>query len=902
MTATVSLPPDIFDIDNFSASLRDNSSETLQICKSAQQSVQDYLDALFVSGSDIRELIATRSSFIDAILIALWKNLDWHQNAMQELALIAVGGYGRSELFPHSDIDLLILINDSADSEQYHSHVQKFLTTLWDVGLNVGHSVRTVSDCKNKAAEDLTIITNLIESRHMHGCKNTYQELMRAVSSGNMWSSMEFFTAKSEEQKNRHERFTNQEYNLEPNVKNSPGGLRDLQTLGWIAKRHFDIGGRFDIKNTEFLSDDEFSLLEKGQLFLWKTRYALHMISGREEDRLLFDHQRHIAKTFGYEDDDEKLAIEKFMQAYYRWVSTLGGLNELLIQNFDEAIIRACEPRKVLQINPRFRIRNGYLEACSNTVFTKSPSALLEVFVLLSRYEDVKGVRASTIRLIRDHRDLIDENFRQDPQNQQLFMTVFRSSGNVPLQLQRLVRYGILGRYLPEFKDIIGQMQHDLFHVYTVDAHTLEVLKNMWHFLQEGATDEYPVAARVTKRLPKIELLYIAGLYHDIGKGRGGDHSQLGAIDAENFCIRHGFNKQDTNLVCWLVKHHLEMSSIAQRKDISDPDIIHDFAKFVGDKKYLDYLYALTVADINATNPTLWNSWRASLLRQLYADTMRALRRGLENPVDKTERILDIQNQCIEYLENQGFAEEEIRHFWIDAGEDYFIREKTEDIIWHTTSRSLHLNPDEPLISVKQSSHSDFEAATQIFVHTKNQGYIFAVLAASMEQLDLSIQDARIYQSQADYTMDTFFVLDANGQAIGNDPGRIEHIKNELTKQLSDPTQFPDIVQRRTPRQMRFFSTPTQTNMFTDTIQNCTVLEVITPDRPGLLARIGRIFVAFDIVLLNAKITTLGERVEDVFFIADNSRQPIQDIDCCEAIQTAIKQELDEQSTNNSLF
>jgi len=621
------------------------------------------------------------------------------------------------------------------------------------------------------------------------------------------------------------------------------------------------------------------------------------MISGREEDRLLFDHQRTLAEMFGYKDDDAKMAVEQFMQYYYRWALSLGELNDVLMQHFDETILRACEAETIYEINSRFRIRNGHIEATNDKVFENTPSALIEVFVLTAHNTSIDGVRASTIRLIRSHRELIDEDFRKDPRNQKLFMDLLKSQNQVALNLRRMLRFGVLGMYLPEFGRIIGQMQHDLFHIYSVDAHTMELVKNVRRFHYSDYQKKFPVASRVVRRLPKVELLYIAGLYHDIAKGRGGNHSKLGIVDARLFCELHGMSKRDSNLVCWLVENHLLMSAVAQRKDISDPDVIADFAVIVGDQDHLDYLYVLTVADINATNPTLWNNWRASLLRQLYAETKRALRRGVENPVDKADWIAENQANAVDKLQDLGFTESEIYDIWAKTAEDYFLREKVDDIVWHTEAITHHTNPDNPLILVRETSNIDVEGATQIFIHAKHQENMFAVMASGLEQLDLNIQDARIYNSGAGLTLDTFFVLDGNGESIGDNPERIAEIKKLLAEMLKEAAQSLDIISRRTPRQMRLFSIPTRTTLFTDTSRGYSVLEVITPDRPGLLARIGKIFVDYGIQLQNAKIATLGERVEDVFFITCN-QQPIEDPELCKSIQSAICKELDEQAAS----
>lgn len=884
------LPADIFDAAALLKELE--TGRPVPVLKAAIARVANYIDEGFRRGDNIRDLVHLRSDFVDSLLRLLWARNIWPDT---RISLIAVGGYGRGELHPFSDVDLLILLPEEG-AHNFHDATETFITLLWDLNLNIGHSVRTLNECVEAATADITVATNLMESRVLAGPPEPYAALMAATGPERLWPSRDFFRAKWDEQIERHRKFGNTEYNLEPNVKSSPGGLRDIQMIGWVAKRHFGAHHIEELLERGFLSREELNALLLGQDFLWRVRYGLHLIAGREEDRLLFDHQRTLAKMFGYEDDANRLAVERFMQVYYRWALQLGELNEVLMQHFDEAILRACEPETVMALNPRFRVRNSYIEVTNDKVFEKHPASLLEIFVLTAQNPNISGIRAATIRLIHDNLHLIDDKFRNDPRITRLFMDLLRTPGNLTPQLRRMRRYGVLGKYLPEFGRVVGRMQHDLFHIYTVDAHTLEVVKNMRRFLYDDAIQRFPIAARIVKRLPKIELLYVAGLYHDIGKGRGGDHSTLGAADAIAFCARHGLGKHDANLVAWLVEKHLLMSSVAQRQDISDPGVVRKFALEVGDQVHLDYLYALTVADINATNPTLWNSWRDSLLRQLYAETKRALRRGLENPVDKQGWIEELQQTAIRQLENNGLADDEIRELWANIGEDYFLREKVEDIVWHTLAIAQHRAGEQPLVLIRESNEVLFEAATQIFVRTRFRAHLFAMLASAMEQLDLNIQDARLYNSGTGFILYTFFVLDASGKPIIDDAARLDHIKRFLQEQLSKADAYPEIMRKRTPRQMRLFSTPTSTSVFTDTSKNQTVLEVITPDRPGLLARIGRIFYEYGVQLQNAKITTLGERVEDVFFITDSQQRPVDDAQLCEAIQIAIKKELDERA------
>ncbi len=878
------LPRELFDPVAFNQCLAANPP--LQPCKEAIRLANDYLDRQFRQHQDIGQLIRMRASFMDELLGALWDLQDWQE----DLSLVAVGGYGRGELHPHSDIDLLVLAEQEIDADR--DNLECFLTRLWDIGLEVGHSVRTIEDCVACAAADITVLTNMMEHRVLRGPERLMQQVSELTGPDHMWPSAEFLRAKLEEQQARHAKFADSEYNLEPNVKGSPGGLRDLQVIGWIAERHFGVSSLDDLPAEEFLNPDEREILFQGRDFMWQVRYALHMITGREEDRLLFDHQRELAEMWGFEDG-EKLAVEQFMQIYYRWALGLGQLNEVLIQYFDQTILHSDGSENVEVLNERFQIRNGYIEARIPDLFEANPGALLEVFLLSARNEAVSGVGASTIREIREHRHLIDEEFRQNPAHRAMFLEILRSPHAVTRQLRRMSRYGILGQYLPEWGAIMGQMQHDLFHTYTVDAHTLEVIQNMRRFLLSDFIERFPVTSRVARRLPKIELLYIAGLYHDIGKGRGGDHSELGAVDARRFCVEHGLSRQDTNLVVWLVRNHLLMSAVSQRKDISDPEVVQQFAEHCGDENHLDYLLTLTVADINGTNPNLWNAWRGSLLRQLYTETRRALRRGLENPVDKQDRIDETRAAAADLLEFRGFMPEELQELWLQRGEDYFLRERPEDIAWHTEAIADHINRDQALVLIRSTNDSTVANATQIFIHARARDHLFSVICAELEQLDLSIHDARIYKANDGMSLDTFFVLDSSGEPIAEDAGRLRYIKEHLTRALSASPEEPSWVVRRTPRQLKSFSIPTETSMSVDEIKHASVLEVATPDRPGLLARIGGIFVDFELVLQAAKIQTLGERVEDVFFVTDRDGQPITDPVLCESIQQAIRDELD---------
>ena len=883
-----SKPLFFFDQPRFREAMAKDSSPV--VFKDAIEAANAQFDQRFREGEDIRNLVYERALFIDCMLHYACLRFDWGDR--RGIALLAVGGYGRGELHPHSDIDLLVLLK-SNKQQTHQENISLFITFLWDIGLEIGHSVRTVKECVKIAKDDITVATNILECRTLLGDDNLRQELMALTVPEKQWSADKFFKAKCDEQLQRHKKHNNTEYNLEPNIKNAPGGLRDIQTINWVAKRYFKVRTLRQLEGRGFFTDQEFAIFRTGEEFLWKVRYGLHMIAGRAEERLLFEYQKELAAIFGYHDTDKGLAVEQFMHWYYRIVLALRELNEVLLQFLDEAILNKGKSHSVVPINERFQLRDDFIEVTQTKVFEEDPSALLEIFVLMGQQPDIPGPRASTIRLIRENRHRIDDDFRRDPRNRELFMELLRIPYGLVTQLRSMKRYGVLGRYLPEFGAVTGQMQHDLFHIYTVDAHTLLVLKFMRVFRRPEAAESFPVAAHIMKRLPKQELLYIAGLYHDIGKGRGGDHSKLGAVDAENFCINHGLSRRETRLVCWLVEKHLLMSYVSQKQDISDPDVIHNFALEVGDQLHLDYLYTLTVADMNATNPDIWNAWRASLLRQLYLETKRTLRRGLENTVDKQDLIEETQAAALHKLQRKGFDPTQIKQLWGGMGEDYFVRESYRDIAWHTQA-ILQNQTDEPLILIGQALPSEIESATKIFIWMKERSNIFAAVCSCLSQLNLNIQDARLYHSDSGYTLDTFFVLDQNDEPIGDDILRAERIRKALQQELSLVDDYRNVIRRRTPRILKHFSMPTQTRLFNEPGSEVSVLEVISPDRPGLLARIGQVFVQLNIQLQNAKISTLGERVEDIFFITDADGKALSDASLCEDLQREIRQQLDE--------
>ena len=845
----------------------------------------ELLQVRFLADEAVEDLVLDRARLVDIALRAAW--IRHTGKFADDLALVAVGGYGRGELHPSSDIDIMVLLPKS-DSVDWQPDIEKFLTFLWDIGLEIGHSVRSIDDCQRESLADISVASTLFEARLLAGPESLFAGMRRALASDRLWSSQDFFEAKVLEQTERHHRYYDTAYNLEPNVKSGPGGLRDIQTIGWVAKRHFGTDTLDELVAHGFLTREELRKLKVGQSFLWKVRFGLHLLTGRREDRLLFDYQIKLAKLFGYEDASFTLAVEQLMQKYYRTVMDVSLLNEMLLQLFREAILTQSGPPR--PINPHFQIRNDYLEVTHPEIFARHPSALLELFVVLQQHPEVLGVRAETIRLIGTHVALIDEGFRQDPRHHRLFMEILCAPVGVTHELRRMNLYGVLGRYVPSFGRIVGRMQYDLFHAYTVDAHTLFVVSNLRRMAMPKYNQEFPSLSQIMQSLPRQEIAYLAALFHDIAKGRGGDHSELGAVDAEAFCLEQGLGRYEARLVAWLVKNHLILSITAQKKDISDPDIIHDFARHVGDQDHLDYLYVLTVADVRGTNPKLWNAWKARLFEEFYERTKRALRRGLETPVDQDELIRETQEQARAKMPD--VPAERITQVWSQWTEAHFLRYRPEEIAWHTTLLAARQPLDDtPLVAIRQLAD---RGGTAVLTYTPRRLQSFARTTAVLDQMGLNVVDARLISSANGFSLETYVVLEDNGAVIA-DAARIREIEHGLWQNLQQPQDSPLTVTRRAPRQMRMFSTPTQVNFSLDSRNDRTILELIAADRPGLLSEVGKVFKAERVAINGAKIMTVGERAEDVFYITDPDGSLLQE-EACQRVQESLVRALDRRN------
>ena len=848
----------------------DSVQQFKQLLKEKHEQLQSQFDPL----SSVSDLIKDKSDFIDKVLSTCWQQ--FLGESAQRLALLAVGGYGRRELFPYSDIDIVVLL-DCDDAAIYQEALAGFFTFLWDIGLKPGHSVRTVRGCVDNAIADQTIMTGLMETRRIDGCNSLFEQLREQTAPDKIWPPDAFFAAKMEEQRLRYLKFHDTAYNLEPNIKEGPGGLRDMQVVAWVFKRQYNSATLKELIKYGFLPETEYAELIAARDVLWRIRYGLHLLTGREENRLIFDYQRELASQFGFSEEHQEYNqdVERFMQFYFKTVQGLERLNEMLLQLFNERFVCGETGCKPIPVNENFVAINGYLEAVDEAVFERDPLAMLNVFLLLQQHPEFSGIRATTIRLIRKNLAVIDDAFRQNADANRMFVDLLRQSQGITHQLRRMNRYGVLAAYLPSFANIVARMQYDLFHIYTVDEHTLFLIRNLRRFSLPKHNTELPFCHTVFSMIAKPEVLYIAGLFHDIAKGMNGDHSALGEHIARKFCLQHGLTAHETNLISWLVRNHLLMSTTAQRKDISDADVVHEFAQIVGSVEYLNHLYLLTVADIRATNPELWNAWKDYLLQELYTSTQAALRLGLQNPVALADRLQENKKEAKDELLKTGLSEEAIDAAWHSVTDDYFLRYSTDEIAWHTTA-IVAADPSElPLVLLRPQTH---RGSAEVFVYTKNSGPVFSLSTATLDQLGFTILDARILTTQDNYVLNSFQILEKSGGPIA-DACRGEHICTALRHNLVQQEVKSQKNLHRQSRQAKHFPIPTSIQFHVDPLNRHTIIELTTTDHAGLLSKVGEAFINQGINLHSAKITTIGSRAEDMFYVTDLQNELINDAD-----------------------
>jgi [protein-PII] uridylyltransferase len=797
-------------------------------------------------------ILRGRTQLVDGVL----RNL-WNRHAMPPtLALVAVGGYGRGELYPHSDVDLLLLIPDDM-STPCQEKLEQFVGLTWDIGLDVGHAVRTVDECLDEADRDITVRTSLLEARHLAGSGRLYGAFSTALRA--QIDARAFFNAKRLEQEERYARYSDTPYSLEPNCKESPGGLRDLQNVLWITLAAGLGGSWASLARRGLITRAEVVQLNRAESFLRNLRIRLHLLTGRREDRLIFDHQEALARASGLVPTATKLAAEILMQRYYRNAKSVTQLNTILLQNLG-AMLDPTPSAGATDINERFQADRELLDVRSEDVFENEPRAILESFRLLQLHPELTGMSARTLRALWRARYRIDASFRSDPLNRSRFLALFQSERGLIHEFRRMNQWGILGRYLPTFGRIVGQMQHDLFHVYTVDQHILQVLRNVRRFTMPEFAHEYPLCSRLITAFERHWLIYVAALFHDIAKGRGGDHSQLGKLDAVRFCRAHALGREDTELVGFLVENHLSMSAVAQKQDLADPEVIRDFARLVGSERRLTALYLLTVADIRGTSPKVWNAWKGKLLEDLYYATSRVLRGATKHHAIGLEQR---QEEAREILRFHGLRPGVESALWRELDTVYFMRHDAEEVAWHT--RVLYYRPAslEPVVKVRPSRVGE---GLQVMVYTRDQPLLFVRLCGFFAKLGYSIADAKIHTTRNGFALDSFVLLDPGNELSYRDmTSLIEHDLVERLRRGGPPDQ-PALG--RLSRQVKHFPIAPEIHIRADDRGSYSVMSLKAADRTGLLFSIASVLARHGIDVHGAKIATLGERVEDTFLIS----------------------------------
>jgi len=842
------------------------ASELAQWREHYRSGKTELLASLAQSGASargIRSRLQALARHTDKTLQQLWVRAGFPESC----SLVAVGGYGRGELFPYSDVDVLLLLPDGtlidaplADSN-LKVRIENFIGSCWDTGLEIGSSVRTESECVHEASKDVTVQTSVLEARWLAGSKDTFLSLQARLEKA--MDPKAFFVAKSLELRQRHNKFEDTPYALEPNCKESPGGLRDLQVVLWVA-RAAGLGKSWEeLARNGLATAFEVRQIKANEALLSLIRARLHMLADRREDRLVFDLQTVVAESFGYASvapDGSRLArraSESLMRRYYWAAKAVTQLNQILLLNIEERLNPNTQPLR--SINARFFEKAGRIEVASDELYVQQPHAILETFLLFQTTAGVSGLSARTLRALYNARGAMDAGFRRDPVNRDTFRKILMQPEGITHAMRLMNQTSVLGRYLWVFRKIVGQMQHDLFHVYTVDQHILMVLRNVRRFFMAEHSHEYPMCSQLAAGWDKPWILYIAALFHDIAKGRGGDHSELGCKDVRTFCSQHSIAAEDTQLIEFLVREHLFMSRMAQKEDLSDPEVIAAFAKRVGNERYLTALYLLTVADIRGTSPKVWNAWKGKLLEDLYRYTLRMLGGRAPDPQAEVESR---KREALSLLALHAEPFESQKALWATLDVSYFMRHEAGDLAWHARQLSRHVGSGKTVVRARRSSDGE---GMQVLVYTPDAPDLFARICGYFDTASFSIVDAKIHTANNGYALDTFQVISATPQEHYREA--VSMVEAELIRILQSAGPLPPPGKGRVSRRVKSFPITPRVDLRPDEKAQRWLLSVSASDRVGLLYSIARVLARHRINLKLAKVTTLGERVEDTFLI-----------------------------------
>lgn len=842
----------------------------------------DILRDDFFAGVSVNELVITRTLFIDELMSRLF--IQFGLDKFPTLSLVAVGGYGRTDLQPHSDIDILLISRDAITNE-LNECISKFTSLLWDLRLDIGQSVRTLEECFSEGAKDVTIATNYLESRFLTGSLETYENFRKMVDSDEFWPAGEFYEAKMAEQNKRHSSHKDTIYMLEPDLKNNPGGLRDIQNILWVARKAIGITGLRELYTNGLLTRMEYLELKECQDFLWRVRFALHLSISKPDNRLTFDRQQKVAQSLGYTGEGND-PVESLMKRFYQTLHRVLELNEICMQLLAEKIYAARTTNSKV-FNQYFLIRDSLIDVIDPQIFISKPQTILELFLILTEHQELTGIYVKCIRYLRSARRSINYHLYERAECRATFIKLISNPRSLVVALPIMHKYHILSMYMPQWEKIVGLMQFDMFHAYTVDEHTMRVLSNIYRFTHDR-NSEFSLFRQVYSHINSPELLFIAALFHDIAKGRRGHHAELGAPEALYFCQLHGYNRYESKLVSWVVRNHLYMSMVAQRRDISSPEVVTEFAKKVGDEMQLNFLYCLTVADICGTNDTEWNSYKDTLLRTLYFETRDVLRKGLENPPDISLHVRENQKRAIEMLTVIGISPLDIFKIWTNLKLDYFIRYLPEQIAWHTQNIISHTDNSRPLILFGQNHATK---GTELFIYARNSRGMFARVTAVLAEKNLNVLASNISNTNNNFALDTFTFVDNNDRQIDFD--RVPAIRKALTTALlSEEFRHPKI--KPVSQKLKQFRHPTIVTFLDEHNTSLTSFEISTLDIPGLLAKIAQIFSENELVIHAAKITTTGERADDFFSVTDSNGKPMSE-EAKEILREQLVSQLDTQ-------
>lgn len=825
------------------------------------------LAAAFAEGVPTAALARRRGDAVERILGHVWTAC---LGEPEGVALFAVGGFGRGPLFPYSDVDLLVLATPTAAAAQARA-LEALFACLWDLGLKPGHAVRDPAQCRALAAGDVSVFTSLLDARRLCGDATLEAALAAIVDDPALWPPAAYLAAKRAEQAERHARFDDTAYNLEPNLKDGPGGLRTLDLMRWLGRRIVGAGSFEALAAAGLLDPAESAALAAAEVTLQRIRYALHLEAGRAEERLLFDFQRALAVRLGYVDEHaQNLGVEQCMQAYYRAAQAVERLGTQLLERFDELLEPPRAPAQ--PIDQDFVALGARLEAATPDLFLRRPQALVGAFAVLLDHPGLKGLSADTMRRMQQALARSGTALADDGHVLAALRALLTRGAPAVDALAHMNRHGVLAAVLPAFGRVVGRMQYDLFHVYTVDEHTLRVLRNVARFADPAQRREFPVACEVWAGLAKPELLLLAALFHDIAKGRGGDHSQLGEQEARAFCAKLGLVEADVDLVAWLVRWHLLMSVTAQRQDITDPDVVHRFAAQVEDWERLDHLYLLTIADIAGTSPKLWNAWKDRLLADLYVAARYALRGDLARPPHAEARVRECRERALALLLADGIDTDAVARVWADFPDESFLRHRPEQIAWQTAALVREGRADAPLVAVHPFS---VRGCTELFVYAPDRDGLFAAVTATLDRMRFSVVEARVLSSKRGVALDTFLLLETDTQAPAG-AERAAELRETLERTLAQAPYRVQPARRGLSRRLRHFQMAPRIE-FSDSADGGTQLALVCTDRPGLLAAVAQAFRDAGMRVHDARIATFGERVEDFFRIADARDRPLDE-------------------------